>query len=112
MERVAVFPLAEVLVPHQPADPSVIVSGTPTTGSVSVTGISGVEVGVWEMSSGAVRDVEAEEVFLLLSGHGVIELADGAKFEINAGDLVRLAAGTKTVWHVDEPLRKVYITGA
>ncbi|MEU8244386.1 hypothetical protein AB0C07_39530 [Actinoplanes missouriensis] len=53
MERVAVFPLAEVLVPHQPADPAVIVSGTPTTGSVSVTGITGVEVGVWEMSSGA-----------------------------------------------------------
>jgi uncharacterized cupin superfamily protein len=114
MNPVAVFPLAEVHVPHQPLADDQVVSGAPTSGAVTVTTVAGigVEVGVWEMSAGAARDVEAEEVFVLLAGRAVIELADGAKFEIKPGDLVRLAAGTSTVWHVSEPLRKVYVTGA
>jgi uncharacterized cupin superfamily protein len=109
MEPVAVFPLAEVVVSHEPAD---AVSGSPTAGATAVTTIGDLEVGVWEMSAGSARDVEAEEIFVLLAGRAVIELADGATFEIKPGDLVRLAAGTETVWHVSEPLRKVYVTGA
>ena len=35
-----------------------------TTGAVAVTNLDGVEVGVWEMSAGAARDVEADEVYV------------------------------------------------
>ncbi|BBH68853.1 cupin [Actinoplanes sp. OR16] len=108
MEPVAVFPLAEVVVSHDPAEDG----GTATTGSTAVTSLGDLEVGVWEMSAGSASDVEADEVFVLLSGRGVIELEDGSEFAIKPGDLVRLAAGTKTVWHVSEPLRKVYVIAA
>ena len=114
MDPVTVFPLAEAVVPHEPAEPDAVVSGAPTTGAVTVTTLDGLgaEIGIWEMSAGAVRDVEAEEAFVLLAGRAVIEVEGGATVRIGPGDLVRLAAGTRTVWHVDEPLRKVYITAA
>lgn len=113
MEPVVVFPLADVTVPHEPADAEAVVSGSPTTGAVAVTTLPGLgaEIGVWEMSAGAVRDVEAEEAFVLLSGRAEIEVEGGDRVAIGPGDLVRLAAGTRTVWHVSEPLRKIYVTG-
>jgi uncharacterized protein len=113
MKPVTVYHLDEVTVAHEPGHPDEIVAGEPTTGAVTVTTLDGlgVEVGVWEMSAGAVRDVEAEEAFLVLAGRATIETG-GATFEVAAGDLVRLAAGTATVWTVTEPLRKLYVTGA
>ncbi|MFC4069598.1 cupin domain-containing protein [Actinoplanes subglobosus] len=113
-EPVTVFRLNEVSVAHEPASADVVVSGAPTLGATAVTTLDGLgaEIGVWEMSAGAVRDVEAEEAFVLLAGRGVIEVEGGPAVEIRPGDLVRLAAGTRTVWHVTEPLRKVYVTGA
>jgi uncharacterized cupin superfamily protein len=113
-EPVTVFRLNEVAVAHEPAAAGVVVSGSPTLGATTVTTLDtlGAEIGVWEMSAGAVRDVEAEEAFVLLAGRGVIEVEGGPSVEIRPGDLVRLAAGARTVWHVTEPLRKVYVTGA
>ncbi|WP_436520592.1 cupin domain-containing protein [Actinoplanes sp. HUAS TT8] len=112
MDPVSIHRLADVTVVHASSDPADVVAGTPTTGAVTVTTLDGpgVEVGVWEMSAGAVRDVEAEEAFLVLAGRATIETG-GATFEVGPGDLVRLAEGTKTVWTVSEPLRKLYVTG-
>jgi uncharacterized cupin superfamily protein len=112
MDPVSIHHLADVTVAHEPSHPDEVVAGAPTTGAVTVTTLDGlgVEVGIWEMSTGAVRDVEAEEAFLVLAGRATIE-ADGAAFEVRPGDLVRLTAGTRTVWTVAEPLRKLYVTG-
>ncbi|BCJ46300.1 cupin [Actinoplanes ianthinogenes] len=112
MEPVAVYHLTDVTVGHEPSHPDEVVAGEPTTGAVTVTTLDGlgVEVGVWEMSTGAVRDVEAEEAFLVLSGRATIE-TDSSTTTVKQGDLVRLAAGTKTVWTVTEPIRKLYVTG-
>ncbi|MFI1993898.1 cupin domain-containing protein [Actinoplanes sp. NPDC020271] len=112
MDPVSIWHLADVTVVHEPVHPDEVVAGSPTTGAVTVTTLDGlgVEAGVWEMSVGAVRDVESEEAFLVLGGRATIE-ADGATFEVRPGDLVRLAEGTKTVWTVSEPLRKLYVTG-
>ena len=81
-------------------------------GATAVTSLDGLgaEVGVWEMSTGAARDVEAEEVFLVLAGRATIEAAGAPPVEVGPGDLVRLTAGTQTVWRVAEPLRKLYVT--
>ncbi len=112
MDPVSIQHLADVTVVHEPSHPDEVVAGSPTTGAVTVTTLDGlgVEVGVWEMGVGAVRDVEAEEAFLVLGGRATIE-AGGVTFEVRQGDLVRLAEGTKTVWTVSEPLRKLYVTG-
>jgi len=105
-----VFRLADVPVRHAPADPADVVSGAPTLGTTPLTtlGDTGVEVGLWEMSVGAVRDVEVDEVFVVLSGSAVITVSDSS-VSVGPGDLVRLTAGTATTWEVTSPLRKLYL---
>lgn len=77
-----------------------------------LTEFGGLDVGVWEMTPGVMTDVEADEVFVVLSGAATVEFADGtAPLTLHPGDVVRLAAGTETVWTVTETLRKVYLTG-
>ena len=110
MDGVEVFRLSDVAVKHAPADPADVVTGEPTMGTTPVTtlGDTGVEVGVWEMTTGTVRDVEADEIFLVLSGSATITTG-GESVAVGAGDLVRLTAGTETTWEVTSPLRKLYL---
>lgn len=85
--------------------------GSPRTGAVDLGTLGGVEFGVWEMSTGTMSDVEADEIFVVLSGRAVVEFDDGtASLHLKPGDLARFAAGTRTVWTVTEPLRKVFLT--
>ena len=87
------------------------VSGRPQTGSAALGSIGGVEVGVWEMTVGTMRDVESEEFFVVLSGSAVVEFEDGTEpLHLITGDVARLAPGTRTVWTVSEPLRKIYLS--
>ena len=111
MADVEVFPLAEVPVSHEPADPAEVVAGRPTIGSTPITrlGDTGVEIGIWEMSTGSVRDIEVDEVFVVLEGSATISVEGAAPVTVRAGDLVRLTAGTATVWEVTSPLRKLYV---
>ncbi|MCG7593655.1 cupin domain-containing protein [Mycobacterium sp. PSTR-4-N] len=87
------------------------VAGQPQTGSVELGTLGGVEVGIWEMTEGVMTDVESDEIFVVLSGRATVEFADGAApLTLVAGDVVRLAEGTRTTWTVTERLRKVYLT--
>jgi uncharacterized cupin superfamily protein len=86
-----------------------IVEGTPTTAEVSVTTIGDVEVGIWQITPGTVRDVEKDEVFVVLEGEGTIRFAGGETLELGPGALVRLHAGEETEWEIRETLRKVYV---
>lgn len=66
--------------------------------------------GVWEMEPGVAIDTEEDEVFVVLAGEATIAFLDtGVDLAIRAGDLVRLAAGSRTRWTVSETLRKLYI---
>jgi uncharacterized cupin superfamily protein len=114
MDLVEVFPLAGVVVEHAAAGPDEVVAGAPTTGATPITmlGGTGIEIGVWEMSAGTVRDVEVDEVFLVLAGRATIAVDGAAPIAIAAGDLVRLTAGTATQWTVTEPIRKLYVAAA
>ncbi|MBM6590789.1 cupin domain-containing protein [Brevibacterium sp. RIT803] len=88
------------------------VAGT-TTAFAELGTIAGAEYGLWEMSAGAMRDVEGEEVFLVISGTGRIEFdsPELSPVVLSPGRLVRLEAGMKTRWYVDEaPLRKLFIS--
>ncbi|WP_436326863.1 cupin domain-containing protein [Brevibacterium sp. FAM 27836] len=85
---------------------------TATTGFAELGTIGGADFGLWEMSAGAMRDVEGDEVFLVISGTGRIEFDEPRREPIHLapGSLVRLDEGMTTRWYVDEaPLRKLFI---
>jgi uncharacterized cupin superfamily protein len=57
------------------------------------------------------RDVEVDEVFLVIAGHATVEFVEPAlpSIELRPGSIVRLDAGMSTVWTVTETLRKLFI---
>ncbi|MGV3712677.1 cupin domain-containing protein [Pseudolysinimonas sp.] len=91
------------------------VAGDPSTGFIELAAYRSAEVGVWEMTAGAMRDVEADEVFVVLSGSATVELLEGERvvreIALGPGSLCRLEAGMSTRWTVTEALRKLYVTG-
>jgi uncharacterized cupin superfamily protein len=98
---------------HEPVPADQSVRGEPTTAATALDEFGGLEVGVWEMTPGVMTDVEADEVFVVVSGSATVEFGDGSQsLRIGPGDVVRLAAGAETVWTVSETLRKVYLTGS
>lgn len=90
-----------------------VVSGSPRQGVAELGGIGGAETGIWELRGGVVTDTEVDELFVVLSGAATIEVLDGADagrtFEVGPGDVMRLVAGTRTRWTVEDHIRKVYI---
>jgi uncharacterized protein len=95
---------------HEPVPADQSVSGDPSTATHDLGQIGSSEFGIWEMSVGVMTDVEADELFVVLSGSATIEFADGSPtLTIGAGDVVRLAAGSATTWTVTETLRKVFV---
>lgn len=111
MKENAVVHAAGQPLDHEPVSAEQLVEGDPTTASMAIDDFAGLEVGIWEMSLGVMRDVEAAELFVVLSGHATVEFADGTPaMALGAGDVVRFAAGTETVWTVTDTLRKIYLT--
>jgi len=106
---------ATVALTHEPVPPDQVVAGAPTTGLLELDALGGeevgAEVGIWEMTPGAMRDVEADEVFVVLAGAATVAFEDPglAPIELHPGSVVRLTAGMRTVWTVRETLRKVYL---
>jgi uncharacterized cupin superfamily protein len=88
-------------------------AGTPRTGWIDLARVGGAVVGIWEMTAGAMRDIEADEVFVVVAGRASVELVEGGRttrtIELVPGTLCRLDAGMHTRWRVTETLRKVYV---
>ncbi|GAY16543.1 cupin domain-containing protein [Mycobacterium sp. shizuoka-1] len=102
---------ASLWLEHEPVPADQTVTGDPHTGIAELAEFGGLQVGVWEMTPGVMRDVEAEELFVVLSGAATVEFDDGSPgLTLGAGDVVRLAKGSRTVWTVTETLRKIYLT--
>lgn len=114
------------LAPFQPLDVAAVdvagvsvpedlrLEGEPSTGFIDVAVVGDTTVGIWEMTAGSMRDIEADEVFVVVSGDATVELIgeDGQvtrTIELRAGSLCRLETGMLTRWHVPVGLRKVYI---
>ncbi|WGY01588.1 cupin domain-containing protein [Nocardioides sp. QY071] len=94
-------------VEHEPADG--VVSGTPSVGVVELGTFKEVELGIWEITTGVVRDVEADELFVVLEGEGTVRFEDGSEVELVPGAIVRLHEGERTEWTIRTRLRKVYL---
>jgi uncharacterized cupin superfamily protein len=113
----AVTDAAALPLEHEPVPADQVVAGAPTTGYAPLdepgggTGAVGGELGVWEMTPGAMRDTEVDEVFLVIAGRATVEFVDPllTSIELRPGSIVRLDAGMQTVWTVTETLRKLFI---
>ena len=100
---------AEVVLFDEPLDPAQVEAGTPTVSSRLLSESAGVQRGVWQITPGIVTDVEADEMFVVLSGRATIELLDtGQVLDVAAGDVCILTEGERTRWTIHETLRKVY----
>jgi hypothetical protein len=108
-DRLLVQDASAATVEHEPVDAADVLGGRPTTGTVTLSDDDGVELGIWEITSGVVTDVEADEVFVVLSGRGRVEFEDGSSIALGTGTVVRLRAGDRTHWIVYETLRKIYV---
>ena len=102
---------AHLSVPYEPVPPGQVAAGTPMTRHVDLDEASGRTIGVWEHTPGVSRDVESDEVFVVLAGDARIEFEQPPlpPIELRPGSIVRLEEGMRTVWTVRETLRKVYI---
>lgn len=91
-------------------DPAQIVDGSPTTGETVLSEVDGTEIGVWEMTAGAMSDTEVDEVSVVIAGSATIEFVDsGQVHEVSTGDVLHFAEGDRTVWRVSDRIRKVYV---
>jgi uncharacterized cupin superfamily protein len=96
-----------------------LLDGSPTTATAVLGELAGedaapLELGVWEMTAGTMSDVEADEVFIVLSGAATVEIAafggqPATVLAPVAGDVVQLREGMRTVWTVTETFRKIYL---
>lgn len=109
-QRLLAADAGDTAVAHEPVAPADVLAGSPTAGATVLRAGARVEVGVWEITAGTVTDTETDEVFVVLSGRGTVELEDGSSIALRAGTVVRLVAGDRTRWVVEETLRKVYLT--
>lgn len=99
----------DVDVPLTPVPAAQIVAGSPATGSVDLDEDMG--IGVWEMTPGAMSDVEIDEIFVVVAGSATVEFVDPAMpaIDLQQGSIVRLESGMRTIWTVRETVRKVYL---
>jgi uncharacterized protein len=88
------------------------VSEALATATAELGEVAGVSFGLWEAGPGVDVDVEADELFLVLQGRGEVSFEDGSRLALAPGVLVRLRAGDRTTWTIEERLRKLYVVDA
>jgi uncharacterized cupin superfamily protein len=103
---------ASLALEHVPVEAEQVVAGSPTTGHLVLDDDGERTVGVWEMTVGAMRDVEADEVFVVLTGAATVEFEHPhvSPIVLAPGSVVRLESGMRTIWTVRQTLRKVYVS--
>lgn len=91
-------------------DPATVIEGTPEVSERLVweSPDGRISRGVWQITPGVVTDIEADELFVVISGRATIEIEDGPTLDVGPGDLCVLQRGARTVWRVHETLRKVF----
>lgn len=106
---------ARIVLEHDPVPPGHVLEGRePSTAAKRLGEIFGVEFGLWEMSEGAMSDVEVEELFVVLSGSATVQVHakngfEAAELRLVPGTVCHLSEGMHTSWTLHEPLRKMYL---
>jgi uncharacterized cupin superfamily protein len=99
----------EVELDPLPLEADGILAGRPVAAGKTLGEFSGTELGLWTLTAGTVRDIEIEEVFVVLAGDATVRFDTGESIELAPGVVVRLHAGERTEWEVRSTLRKVYV---
>lgn len=97
----------------EPAPAEQVISGEPMTGFIELGMWGGKEVGVWEMSTGVMSDVEVDEVCIILSGSGSVQRTIGSTTvhqDLKPGAVFELHEGEETIWTVNKSVRKIYLS--
>lgn len=91
----------------EPVPDEQVLAGAPSTGWTMLDA----QVGVWEMTPGSMRDVEEDEVFVVLAGAATVAFEEPALPDaaLRPGSIMRLQAGMQTRWTVHETLRKAFL---
>jgi uncharacterized cupin superfamily protein len=92
-----------------PLDPAQVVDGDPSVRVLALHDADDLAVGIWQHGAGVSTDVEADEVFVVLSGSATIAVEGGPELHVGPGDVGLLPAGARTTWTVHETLRKIYV---
>lgn len=115
--RASIVQAGKVELSHAPIGDNQRAAGqeSATTGYAELGILGNAEVGIWEMSAGAMLDIESDEFFAVLSGRATVRILDADGFDAQElrlvpGSVVRLHGGMRTVWTVTETLRKIYFT--
>ena len=96
--------------PFMPVPAEKVLEGSPAASAIALGTYAGCEVGVWEHTAGTSTDVEADELFIVLSGRATVTFLDEERtVHLEPGSVMQLFAGQRTEWAVIETLRKVYL---
>ena len=95
----------------EPVPAAQLVAGSPSTGVASLGTFDGADYGIWEMTEGAMSDVEENELFIVIAGSGTVAFDSGETLELAPGTVGRLESGMRTVWTVTSPVRKIWVAG-
>ena len=90
--------------------PMALEGTTPHTAYKELFSEIGHDAGVWECGPGKYRLERARnELFVLLSGHWILNGDEGDEYDLKAGDTLLLRKGWKGIAHIITTIRKVYI---
>ena len=104
------LPVVDLILDAGELDPETVLDGSPEVSEALLWSSEDGRIlrGVWQITAGTVTDVEADEVFVVISGSATVEIDGGPTLELAPGVMGVLAEGARTTWTVHEPLRKVY----
>lgn len=88
--------------------PDEVLAGNPVTSEVVLTRDDKVRYGVWEITPGTAVQVAPTGMFVVVSGRATIAIEGGATLDIGPGDVCIWDGGERTIWTVQETIRKVW----
>lgn len=96
---------------REPLPAEQVVAGPePIVGTKPLGAFAGVAVGIWEIGPSVTLDIEADEMFVVLTGSAVVSFEDGTPdLTLRPGIMARFTTGQRTRWVVAETLRKIYV---
>jgi len=89
-----------------------IISGNPRAGNLvfSTSADARETRGVWSCTRGSFHwTFDTDETAVILEGLVKVRMEDGTTLDLKQGDMAFFPRGQKSVWTIEEDLRKVYI---
>ena len=101
--------IAHAVLEPWPLDPSLVIDGAPEArGAWLGRSSDGLQAhGIWHSTPGCFRWTwSCDETVFVVQGRATVELSDGRRVELAAGDMAFFERGLESVWTIHETLRK------